>query len=161
MDAAAWLTEFAQREARLDAWRAAAALRHQLMGDRIRRELHPEPQVRRTGWAAAVVLEPGREIDSESVGCPAAAGRTAAAALAAGWATRIVRSVAAVPRTGILEVITVRGARHDERFWAGWWNGKFECAQYWGPTAGIEVLGWRTVKARRGVMDALEGRRRG
>ncbi len=36
--------------------------------------------------------------------------------------------------------MTVRGSRHDERFWAAWWNDAFECAWYVGPT-GLERLG--------------------
>ena len=108
-----------------------------------------------------VVLVSGREAEPDGidVSAPAGARRVGSAALAAGWAVRIVESVAAVPRTGILRVVTVRGARHDERFWAAWWNGRFECAQYLVRGCAIERLGFRTTKTRRGVMDAIEGRR--
>lgn len=70
--------------------------------------------------------------------------------------------MAADPRVGVLAVVTVRGSRHDERFWAAWWqsgdkSASFECAQYLRAGAAIERLGWRTVAARRGVMDAING----
>ena len=111
-----------------------------------------------------VVLVSGREAEPDGidVSAPAGARRVGSAALAAGWAVRIVESVAAVPRTGILRVVTVRGARHDERFWAAWWQSgdkpaSFECAQYLVRGCAIERLGFRTTKTRRGVMDAING----
>lgn len=112
--------------------------------------------------SATVVLRPAHE--AGSVDIPVSAARVETAALAAGWAARVVRSVAAVPRTGILRVVTVRGSRHDERFWAAWWQSgdkpaSFECAQYLVRGSAIERLGFRTTKTRRGVLDAIEGRR--
>jgi hypothetical protein len=102
-----------------------------------------------------VVFEAAHEVEAEV--CPVSACRRAlAVALGAGWAARITRAVAAVPRTGLLETYALRARRHDERLWACWWNGSFNAAQYWGP-GGVEVLGWRTVAKRRGVLDAIEG----
>ncbi len=160
MDAAAWLARFAEVD---DAWRTAAALRHRLMGERIARELHPVAESH-SRFGGTVILEPGHEIDSESDGVPSSARSAGVSALALGWAVRHVRSVAAVPRKGVCTVVTLRARRHDERLWAAWWQigdnpARFDCAQYWRAGAPIELLGWRTVKARRGVMDALEGRR--
>lgn len=104
---------------------------------------------------APVVLEAAHEVEMDSCSV-AACRRVYVAALGAGWAARITRALAAVPRTGLLETYAVRARRHDERLWACWWNGRFDAAQYWGP-GGIEVLGWRTVAKRRGVLDAVEG----
>ena len=63
------------------------------------------------------------------------------AALAAGWSARIVASLAAVPRTGLLAVVTVRARRHDERLWAAWWNGSFDTGQYLRAGGQVEKLG--------------------
>ena len=152
-----WRARFAeQRLAAEAAWRFERAMHSARVAALIKAE--HAPQVTKN---LPIILEPGHEIDSgaDGSGCPSAARRVESAALAAGWVARTVRSVAAIPRTGILEVVTVRGARHDERFWAAWWNGRFECAQYLRRGEAIERLGFRTVKARRGVMDAIEGRR--
>ncbi len=187
MDAAAWLAEFAQREARLDVWRAAAALRHQLMGDRIRRELHPIVESH-SRWDATVVLDKARELDcglsdneQESDSRIASSLRTAAGlALSVGWATRVVGSVAAVPGKGVVDCVTLRCRRHDERLWAAWWNGSYDCGWYVGPT-GLEQLMASRISTRvklaasaaakrgdgsgpkivteRGLLDAIEGRR--
>jgi hypothetical protein len=155
MDVQEWLAEFARRD---DAWRAERGEYHRAVGEKIRADLHPPAKVA----PAPIVLEPGHEIDSSADHLPSIASgarRVEVAALAAGWSARVVASLAAIPRTGLLAVVTVRCARHDERLWAAWWSGSFDCAQYLGPASGgrVERLGWRTVKARRGVLDAING----
>jgi len=148
LDAAAWLAHWADAEARYlaerdERYRRIGALRN------------PAPTV----VAGPVVLEPAHEVELDS--CPvAAARRVAAAAGACGWAVRLTRAVAAVPRVGVLESWAVRCARGgDERLWACWWGGSFNAAQYWRAGCNVESLGFRTVARRRGVMDAIEGRR--
>lgn len=144
-DAAAWLAEFARREL---AWRAA---RQAFWDELAARSAPPKVVV-----AAPVVLTPGREIEVESA--PASARRVVSAALACGWATRLVRSVAADPGRGIVEVVTVRARRHDERLWAAWRNGAFDVSWYIGPS-GLERVGWARLPRtkRRGVLDVVEG----
>lgn len=147
--AAAWLAEFDQRGAQFRAERAAY---HEHVAAMIDAE--------RAGVAkvapAPVVLTSGREIDVEDA--PASARRVVAAANAAGWATRLVGSVAADPGRGIAEVVTVRVRRHDERLWAAWRNGAFDVAWYVGPS-GLERVGWARLPRtkRRGVLDVIEG----
>jgi hypothetical protein len=152
MDAAGWLAHWADAEARYLAERDE---RYRALGGKIRAELQPPVRVAPT----PVVLMPAVEVESDS--CPvAAARRTLVAAVACGWSARITRAVAAVPRSGVVESYALRASRHgDERLWASWWGGGFNAAQYWTAGRNVEVLGWRTVKARRGVMDAIEGRR--
>lgn len=146
MDAAAWRAHWADAEARYLAERDE---RYARIGGR-------DESVSRSAVAVApIVLEPAVEVESDS--CPVAATRRAhAAALGAGWSARITRAVAAVPKVGVLTTWALRARRHDERLWACWWGGSFNAAQHWSPR-GIEVLGWRTVTKRRGVVDALEG----
>jgi len=79
-----------------------------------------------------------------------------AAALSAGWDARTVRSLAVDPTKGLIEVVTVRFARHDERGFAAWWNGRFQCAWLLSPL-GLERLGMRTTVKIRAVADAIEG----
>jgi len=132
MDAATWLAEFDRRG---EVFRAEREEMHRVVGGKIRRELHPE-LVRAAG---PVVLEAAHEVESDS--CPVSACRRVyVAALGAGWAARITRALAAVPRTGLLETYAVRAARHDERLWACWWNGSFNAAQYWSPGGQVEIL---------------------
>lgn len=152
MDAAAWLAHWADAEARYLAERDE---RYRALGVKIRAELHPAPAV----VAGPVVLEPAHEVESDS--CPVAAcRRVAAAAGACGWTVRLTRAVAAVPRVGVLESWAVRCARGgDERLWTCWWGGAFNAAQYWRSGCNVESLVSRTVARRRGVMDAIEGRR--
>jgi hypothetical protein len=94
--------------------------------------------------AAPVVFEAGHELDSGSDDLPRDARRWASLAQACGWAARLVGSSAADPGKGVVEVITLRAARHDERVWAAWWRGAFDVAWYLAP-AGLEKLGARRV----------------
>ena len=151
-DAAGWLKYWADAEARYLAERDE---RHRALGEKIRAELHPPVRIA----PAPVVLVPAVEVESDSCSV-AAARRACAAAVACGWSARITRAVAAVPRSGVVESYALRASRYGgERLWASWWGGGFNAAQYWAAGRNVEVLGWRTVKARRGVMDAIEGRR--
>lgn len=72
----------------------------------------------------------------------------------------MVGSLAAVPASGLVTVVTVRCRRHDERCWAAWHNGRFDVAWYRGP-GGLERLGWMRLGRKplkmRGVMDVIEG----
>lgn len=157
MDAmAAWVEAFAA------AGRAAMAAEI----ERIATKIRGDDDVRSGARCAAlvggpVVLERGREIDAQSQACPASARRVVAAAGGAGWQARTVRALAADPRKGLIESITVRARRHDERLWAAWWNGSFQHAWYLG-AGGLEQLGMARVTGKRitkirGVLDAIEG----
>lgn len=130
MDAAAWRARFAvEAEVRYRAERDA-------LWSRIQRDL-ASAIVAPTN--RPVVLEPAREVESDS--CSVAAARRAlSVALGAGWAARLTRAVAAVPRSGVLESYALRARRHDERLWATWWGGAFNSAGYWS-RGGFEVLG--------------------
>jgi hypothetical protein len=165
MDAAAWLHEFARRE---QVWRDE----RQAFWDRLGAERHREARVE----AMPVVLTPGHEIDVDDEAVPRSARAVAKAGIAAGWAVRVVASVAADPGRGILSIVTVRARRHDERLWAAWNRGGFDTAWYVGP-GGLERLGGQRlatlaksamtrankagveVKAPevRGVPDVIEG----
>jgi hypothetical protein len=90
------------------------------------------------------VLEPGRGLDSHI-------GAVAKAVLAArtnGWTTRVVESLAADPRKGIIEIVTLRARRHDERCWAAWWSGAYQGGWYWSREAQVEALGWERLGDR-------------
>ncbi len=148
MDQVAWLALFAERHL------AAIAAEHESISQRIaaRHETNSHAS------ASVVVLVPGCEMDSHIEGAyPAAARRLLVASAASGWSSRVIRSVAAVPSKGVVEVVTVRFARHDERGFAAWWNGRFDCAQYLRRGQAIERLGWRTTTRTRGVLDVIEG----
>jgi hypothetical protein len=151
--AAAWLAEFDRRG---EEFRAAAAARHRALGP-MRAEVR--------AVARPVVLEAGREVDvdADQDRVPSSALRLAAGAGAAGWAVRVMASSAADPTRGLVNVVTVRARRHDERVWAAWWNGSFDVAWYVGPT-GLERLGWARLGGKRkiplkvrGVLDVIEG----
>ena len=151
MHAAAWIAEFDRRG---EEFRAAATARHLALGP-VRAEVRER--------ARPVVLEMGRDVDDDAAGVPSSALRLAAGARAAGWAVRIVASVAADPTRGLVNVVTMRARRHDERCWAAWWNGAFDVAWYVGP-GGLERLGWARLGGKRktplkvrGVLDAVEG----
>jgi hypothetical protein len=129
-----WLAEITRRG---DEFRAARDEFQRAVGE----QLAIEDSLTSTAAIPVVpiVLEPATEVDVES--CPVAAVRRALnVALSTGWAVRLTRALAAVPRTGLLTTYALRARRHDERLWAAWWNGGFECAAYWGH-AGIEILG--------------------
>lgn len=151
MDAAAWLAHWADAEARYlaerdERYRRIGALRESDSGSKV-------------AAAGPVVLESAHEVETES--CPVAAvRRVVGAARGAGWTVRVTRALAAVPRSGLVESWAVRAGRHgDERLWVTWWGGSFNAAQYWRVGCNVEILGFRTVARRRGVMDAIEGRR--
>ncbi len=155
MDAAAWLARFAERD---EAWRSAMVERHREIGERIRAELAPKVRI----VPVPIVLERA-EIDAGSDDLVlSTARRVAVAALAAGWAVRAVRAVAAVPGKGIVESWSVKAARHgDERLvavWAGVGRPGFDCAFYLGPGAtALERLGAAKARGRRTVLDAING----
>lgn len=169
-----WLEDFARRD---EAGRAWIAGEHRRIGALIAGEtggLAP-----REVSSAATVLEPGSDVEVDEPTLVATARRMASLALSLGWSVRIVRSVAAVPKLGLVLVVTLRMKRHDERCWAAWWNGRFECAQYWSSEQAIESLAASSVAQRakteatvaakagraprpvlvRGLVDAIEGRR--
>jgi hypothetical protein len=92
--------------------------------------------------AITVILEEGHELNGDALEqAPTAARRLLSAAQATGWRTRCIRTVAAVPTRGLVVCITVRCARHDERVWSSWWNGRFDSAQYVRAGLAIERLG--------------------
>jgi hypothetical protein len=96
-----------------------------------------------------VILEEGHELrDDALLDIPSDARRLIAAALATGWRTKCIRTVAAVPNKGVVTAITVRCARHDERVWASWWNGSFDSGQYVRAGQQIERLGADRMKTR-------------
>jgi hypothetical protein len=143
-----WLIEIARRG---DEFRVARDEFQRAVAERIAAEHASAVAV-----VGTIVLEPAIEVDVES--CPVAAVRRALnVALSTGWAVRLTRALAAVPRTGLLTTYALRARRHDERLWVSWWNGSFNAAQYLGPGGGIESLGFRTTKTRRSVVDALNG----
>jgi len=157
MDAAEWL-------ARFDRVGEEYRVQREVNWARIAAEKAPVVRV----MAAPVVLEAGREIDldDEVVSAPAAARRVASAGRATGWSVRLVASRAAVPAKGLVEVVTARARRGDERLWAAWWNGRFDVAWRVG-LDGLEQLGWarmggnrKTPLKMRGVLDAIEDVRR-
>lgn len=125
-----WLAYFDEQA------RAWAAARH----ESISRSLAEKYRTNLVSVAAPFVFEPGHEIDSGSDDVPVTAARLVETAQACGWATRLVASSAADPTKGAVRVLTLRAGRHDERVWAAWRNGAFECAWYVGPT-GLERLG--------------------
>jgi hypothetical protein len=88
---------------------------------------------------------------------PASARRLAGAASAAGWRAKFVWALAADPRRGLVESVTVRLTRHDERCFAAWWNRSFQGAWYFSSSTAPERLGWRTTVKIRSVLDAVEG----
>src|SRR5512147_146224 len=150
MDAAAWRAEFARREAQ---WRFERAMHWAS----ISAERAPAAS---KGEVTPVVLE-SWEADEDDL--PTTAQRVVSRAQAAGWTTRMVASIAAVPSIGLVNVVTVRARRHDERLWTAWRNGGFDVAWYSGPS-GLERLGWarlggarKTPLKVRGVLDAIEG----
>lgn len=139
MDATEWLAHWAAAEARYLGERDE---RYRRIAAKIKAELHPEPRVA----PAPVVLVGATEVESDS--CPVDSVRTAvAAARGTGWAVRVTLArafeVSARGKGGVVESYAVRCARHDERLWAAWWNGAFECGQYFrrGGTGGVELLG--------------------
>ena len=165
MDAAAWLAEFERRE---QVWYDE----RQALWDRLAAQRAVVP----VAVAGPVVLEGGHDVEADDGVVPDSARRVAAAASAAGWAVRIVASVAADPTSGIVTVVTVRARRHDERLWAAWNRGGFDVGWYVGP-GGLERLGGQRLttltksamtRARkagveasvpqiRGVLDVIEG----
>lgn len=154
MDAAAWRAEFARREAQ---YLFERAMRHAGVAAKIAAE---RASVTVKAEIAPMVLETW-EADEDDL--PTTAQRVVSRAQAAGWTTRTVASIAAVPTIGLVNVVTVRCRRHDERLWAAWRNGGFDVAWYSGPS-GLEKLGWarlggtrKTPLKVRGVLDAIEG----
>jgi len=96
-----------------------------------------------------VILEEGHELrDDALLDIPRDARLLIAAALAAGWKTKCIRTVAALPSMGAVTAITVRCARHDERVWGSWWNGSFDSGQYVRAGQKIERLGVQRMKAQ-------------
>ena len=166
MDADAWLAEFARREGQ---WRFDRSMRWAEIAAKSR----PAPAV---VVAVPVVLEAGHDVELDDEAVPRSAQAVARAGIAAGWAVRVVASVAVEPAKGLVSVVTVRGRRHDERFWAAWNRGGFDTGWYVGP-GGLERLGGQRlatlaksamtrankagveVKAPeiRGVLDVVEG----
>ena len=134
MDAAAWLAELSRR----------GVAQQQAERDRIMARLHPEAESdsRSTVPSRPVLLQTAHIIDADSDQAPAAAQRAARTALAHGWQAVLVRSVAAEPHAGLVEVVTLRLRRHDERAFAAWRNGSFDCA--W---LGLERLGAANMPA--------------
>jgi hypothetical protein len=166
MDADAWLAEFARREGQ---WRFERTMRWA--------EISAKSAPKAAAIVAGpVVLEVGHDVELDDGAVPRSAQAVARAGIAAGWAVRVVASSAADPAKGLVSVVTVRGRRLDERFWAAWNRGGFDTGWYVGP-GGLERLGGQRlatlaksamtrankagveVKAPeiRGVLDAIEG----
>jgi hypothetical protein len=154
VSSAAWFAEIERRGAEFLVARAAM---HREVGERIRRELAPSGKVA----VRPIVIEGPEDVEVDEAGggrrVPAAATRIRLAAVGVGWVPRVVRAVAAVPGKGIVESWSVRCRRHDERLAAVWVGGAFDCAFYVRPDVGLERLGFRTTKTRRGVVDAING----
>jgi hypothetical protein len=170
-----WLADIAQRG---EGFRAARSAFHAQVGEMITAERAPAvATVRR-----ALVLEGPEQVDPEAGPLPPVVLAYVPAALGAGWEAKVIRSLAAVPGTGLVEAWSLRCRRHDERLAAVWWrtgqSSAFNLGIYVGPMAtGIEQLGMETVAARarriakataegkpvpgplrrRGVLDALTG----
>lgn len=146
-----WLAEFAGRGERFRAERAAF---HRYVGDRLAAERAPADAP-----ASPVVLVVGGEAPRSAVGL-------LALAHSLGWVARLVASAAAHPTKGYVEVVTLRFRRHDERGFAAWWNGAYECGWFVGPD-GLEPLAGTRMRSRRapksgatmirGVHDVIEG----
>lgn len=162
MDAAAWLASLDRVG---EEYRAA----RQAHWDKIAARTAPAVVA---GAARPVVLEPGHDVEVGHEDVPASARRAAAAGLVHGWDVRVVRSVAADVRVGLLVVVTVRLRRGDERIWAGWSAGRFVEAWHVGDVTGLERLGGsrlasltkaavkrgaQVMPTTRGVLDAIEG----
>ena len=135
MDADTWLAEFARREGQ---WRFERTMRWAEIA---------KPAVVAPAVAGPVVLEAGHDVELDDEAVPRSAQAVARAGIAAGWAVRVVASVAVEPAKGLVSVVTVRGRRHDERFWAAWNRGGFDTGWYVGP-GGLERLGGERMHLR-------------
>lgn len=139
-DAAAWLAEFARREAvyRFERTMFGASVAAKIAAERapaVKPEIVP------------IVLDEAHEVDVDDPGVPDSARRLERAARAAGWfPLDLVAAMAADPGRGVVRTLSVRARRRDERTWAIWLNGSFDQAWYSGPT-GLERLGWARMKA--------------
>lgn len=165
-----WLAEFARRG---EQFRAAASAFHRHVGG-LGGAVEAVP-------ARPVVLEPARDVRRSDQDLPRSASGLLDLAHSLGWSGRLVASAAAHPSKGYVEVVTLRFRRHDERGFAAWWNGAYECGWYVGPD-GLEPLAGTPMSTRasaaatraakalaagkpepaavpmiRGVRDALEG----
>jgi hypothetical protein len=138
-----WLAHFNAREV---AWKVRQR-------QRIEARLAAKHESRSGQPAVPVVFEPARELDSGSDGVSRDAARWLDAAHSCGWSARLIGSTAAEPTRGVVNVVTLRAARGNERVWAAWHNGAFDVAWYFGPT-GMEPLGARRVGHREVVLSA-------
>lgn len=148
---AAWLAYF---DAEALAWKTRER-------ESISRSLALKYETHSRPVAVPTVFEPEHEIDSDSGQMPRGVGGLVDFAQAFGWSARVVASLAAHPDKGMVDVVSLRCRRRDERIAAVWWNRSFETAWYVGPP-GLERLGMRRlapgkVAKVRGVADALEG----
>ena len=100
-------------------------------------------------------------------GVPAGAVRLQDLALSLGWAARTVAALAADPTKGLIASVSVRFRRHDERGFAVWWNGRYECGWFVSAAGGLEALAGTRMRSRkppkgggvmiRGYQDVVEG----
>jgi len=150
VDQAAWLEQFDQRVT------AFVAAERERIDERLRQRREAERGEIKV--VADVVILGSSCDDGDLVAASSVVRRVVASALAAGWSARTVRALAADPTKGLIESVTVRFARHDERGFAAWWGGRFQCAWLLGPL-GFERLGMRTTLKIRSVADALNGLR--
>lgn len=162
-----WLEYFAWRDARA---RAATAAWHEAVALKLKRESDSRLKV----VGRPVVLDEACEIDSPFEGAPTTAQAAARRALECGWKVRVVRTRAAHPDKGIVEVYTVRCRRGGAALWAAWWNGTYEHGWAWPtePLAGSRLstrVKLATTAATkkgvalilptgRGLLDAIEER---
>lgn len=77
-------------------------------------------------------------------------------------------ALAADPAKGLISSVTVRFSRHDERGFAAWWNGAYECGWFVSKADGLERLAGTRMRSRkppkdsdakmiRGYQDVVEG----
>lgn len=120
----------------VELYHAGRAAWHNWVGARIAAELHPAVPV-----APRPVVLSSIELDPDAPGLPAGARAVARVGLATGWAVRARYAIAIDPHKGRVETAALVCSRHEERCWAAWWGGGFECGWY-----GLERLGWARLK---------------
>lgn len=162
MDMDAWLVRFRERSSRVALSEVEAE--RERIAERIRVKRVADSSKFETVVRECVVLETGRDIgEGDKESAQSGARRLGTLGVSLGWHVQYVRSVAADSRKGLIVAVSLRLARHDERAWAMWVNGRFDGAWYWhrgvgGPERlGVARMGGTRAVTRRGIADAIEG----